>query len=293
MQTTKKISIGLFLALTTVFSCTDEVGPIFTEDDSVSVENEAVAESYFEDADDITALVVASDNGTVEGGKVSEGGRKINLSDFRLKCAEVTIEFADNSTILQPKGTITIDFGDGCEDDRGNIRSGKIIITFIGRRFLPQSSIVTTFDGYTINGVLVEGTRTVTNSSGSLEDHPSFTIVVEGGKLTWPDGTSATRESNRKREWIRSNNPLNDEWRVTGNAAGTNRREMSYTMEITEALVYKRQCAVSNKIFMPVAGEKVLTTENRQMKINYGDGECDKKVEVTINGKSKDVEIKG
>ncbi|HEY5690380.1 MAG TPA: hypothetical protein VIS49_02900 [Cyclobacteriaceae bacterium] len=293
MQTTKKISIGLLLALFSVFSCTEDVGPTLTEDDSVSVENEAVADSYFEDADDITALVVSSDNGTVEGGKVSAGGRIINLSDFRLNCAQVTIEFADNSTILQPKGTITIDFGDGCTDDRGNVRTGKIIITFIGRRFLPQSSIVTTFDGYTINEVLVEGTRTVTNSSGSLEDHPSFTIVVEGGKLTWPDGTTATRDSNRRREWIRAANPLNDEWRVTGNAAGTNRREISYTMEITEALVYKRQCAISNRIFMPVAGEKVLTTETRQMKINYGDGECDRMVKVTINGKSEDIEIKG
>ena len=293
MQTTKKISIGLFLAFFTIISCTDDIGPAITTDDSVTAENEAVADSYFEDADDITALVVASDDGTVSGGKVSTGGRKININDFRLKCAEVIIEFADNSTFLQPKGTIIIDFGEGCEDDRGNVRAGKIIITFMGRRFLPQSSIVTTFDGYSINGILVEGTRTVTNSTGSLEDRPSFTIVVEGGKLTWPDGTFATRESNRKREWIRADNPLNDEWRVTGNAAGTNRPEMSYTMEITEALVYKRQCAVTNRIFMPVAGEKVLTTETRQMKINYGDGECDRKVEVTINGKSEDIEIKG
>ncbi len=293
MQTTKKISIGLLLALFTVFACTDEAGLVFTEDDSVSVENEAVADSYFEDADDLTAVVVASDDATKDGGKVTTGGRKININDFRLACAEVIIEVADNSTFLQPRGTIIIDFGEGCEDVRGNVRAGKIIITYTGRRFFPQSSIVTTFDGYTINGILVEGVRTVTNASGSLEEHPSFTIVVEGGKLTWPDGTFATRESNRKREWIRAANPLNDEWRVTGNAAGTNRREISYTMEITEALVFKRQCAVTNRIFMPVAGEKVLTTESKQMKINYGDGECDKKVTVIINGESKDVEVEG
>lgn len=144
---------------------------------------------------------------------------------------------------------------------------------------------------------MIEGTRTVTNSSGSLEDHPSFTIVVDGGKVTWPDGTFATRESNRTREWIRAANPINDEWRVTGTAAGTNRNELSYTMEITKALVFKRQCAISNRIFMPVAGEKVLTTVlstgTRQMKIDYGDGECDKIVTVTINGESKEVEING
>lgn len=293
MQTTKKISLGLLLALFFITSCTDEAGLVFTEDDSVTVENEAVVESYYEDTDDLTAVAVAGDDATKEGGKVSTGGRNIIINDFRLDCADVVIEAADNSTLLHPRGTIVIDFGDGCEDDRGNVRKGKIIITFNGRRFLPQSSIVTTFEGYSINDIQIEGTRTVTNASGSLEDRPSFTIVVEDGKVTWPDGTFATRESNRKREWTRAANPINDEWSVTGNAAGTNRNEVSYTMEITDALIYKRQCAVTNRIFMPVAGEKVLTTENRQMKINYGDGECDRKIEVTINGKSRDVEVKG
>ena len=260
----------------------------------VSVENEAATDAYFEETDDLSVLAVAGDNATLTGGKEgTTGGRKIIINDFRLDCAEVTIELADDSSFGNPKGTITIDFGDGCEDKRGNVRKGKIIVNFMGRRFFPGSMIVTTFDNYFINGIQIEGVRTVTNSSGSLEDHPSFTIVVEGGKATWPDGTFATREANRKKEWIRAANPLNDEWRVTGNAAGTNRRGVSYTMEITEALIYKRECAVSNHIFMAVAGVKILTTETRQMKIDYGDGECDRIVTVTINGESKEVEVKG
>lgn len=276
-----------------MFSCTDESGLVLTVDDSATVENEAIVDSYFEDTDDLTAVAVSSDDATKQGGKVSSSGRRIEISDFRLACANVEIVAADNSTLLHPRGTIVIDFGEGCADDRGNVRKGKIIITFDGRRFFPESSVVTTFEGYSINDIQIEGTRTVTNSSGSLEDHPSFTIIVEGGKVTWPDGTFATRESNRKKEWIRATNPLNDEWRVTGNAAGTNRNEVSYTMEITEALIFKRQCAVSSRIFIPVAGEKVLTTENRQMKINYGDGECDRMVTVTINGQTREVEVKG
>ena len=64
-------------------------------------------------------------------------------------------------------------------------------------------------------------------------------------------------------------------------------------MEITETLVYKRECAIGNRVFMPVAGIKVLTTENRQMTIDYGDGECDRKVTVTINGETREVEVEG
>lgn len=294
MQTTKKYTLGLFLVLFTLFSCDDNGVLEITNTDEASVENEAVTASYFEDVDDLSMVTMASDDATMDGGKTSTGGRKILIGDLRVECADVEIELSDDSQKAHPKGVITIDFGvDGCKDKKGNVRKGKIIITFDGRRFLPGSSYVTTFENYSINDIKIEGVRTVTNVSGSVEEHPTFTIVVEGGKATWPNETFATRNSNRKREWIRASNPLNDEWHVTGNAAGTNRRGVSYTMEITETLVYKRECAISNHIFMPVAGVKVLTTENRQMTIDYGDGDCDRMVTITVNGESKEAEVNG
>ena len=153
--------------------------------------------------------------------------------------------------------------------------------------------MVTTFDGYFINGVKIEGTRTVTNSSASLESNPIFTIVVTGGRATWPDATFATREANRTREWKRSNTPNTDQWIVTGTASGTNRNGKSYQMEITKPLVYKRECAINDKVFIAVEGTKVLTVESKQVTVDYGDGSCDKLVTITINGKSKEVEVKG
>ncbi|MEQ8303431.1 MAG: hypothetical protein RIB47_08575 [Cyclobacteriaceae bacterium] len=296
MRTTKKLGFSLIVALMVFFSACNEDGGIdLTVDDSASVENEATTDSYFEETDDLALIAVASDDATKTGGKVGTGGRKIGINDFRLACdgVEVTIEVADDSTPESPKGTITIDFGDGCEDARGNVRKGIIIINYEGRRFLPGSVIVTTFEGYEINGVKIEGKRTVTNVSGSLEEFPKFNIVVENGKATWPDGTFATREANRTREWIRAVNPLNDEWSVTGTAAGTNRNGTVYTMEVKEALVYKRECAVLNRIFMAVKGVKVLQVGDRVITIDYGDGECDRIVKVTINGESREVEVSG
>lgn len=293
MQTTKILTLGLIVAIGSLISCSEDEELNITTNDEVSVENEATSDSYFEETDDFSMLAVASDDATASGGKIVSGGRRIFITDNRLECAEIDIVVADDSTPEMPKGTITIDFGDGCEDNRGNVRKGKIMVNYTGRRFLPGSIIVTTFDGYSINGVQIEGERTVTNASGSLEENPKFNIVVEGGKATWPDGTFATREANRTREWIRATNPLNDEWRVTGNAAGVNRNGVAYTMEITAALVYKRQCAALSRIFMAVQGVKVLTTESRQMTIDYGDGACDRLVTITVNGETKEVEVRG
>ena len=44
---------------------------------------------------------------------------------------------------------------------------------------------------------------------------------------------------------------------------------------------------------MAVEGTKVLTTDSRQVTIDYGTGTCDKLVTVTINGVSREVEVKG
>lgn len=284
------------LAFILVFASCNEDSFDFNANDSQNVENEAASDSYFEDADDMATLAVAADASTASGARESAFGRGgVKPSDdHRFKCATVTFEFAADNSQSIPHGYITVDFGTGCTDLKGNVRKGIIKIEFKGKRFLPNSKIITTFQEYSINGIKIEGTRTVTNITGSNEAAPKFSIVVVGGKATWPDGSFATREVDRTREWIRATNPLQDEWIVDGSAAGTNRNGKTYQMEITEPLVFKRECAINNKVFMPVKGTKVLTVENgKVITINYGSGECDKTVTVTINGQSKTIEVKG
>jgi hypothetical protein len=285
------------VAFTLVFlaSCTEESFD-FNASDSQNVENEAASDSYFEDADDLSTLAVAADGSTASGARESASGRGgvKPAGDHRFTCAAVTFEFASDNSQTTPHGFITIDFGTGCTDLKGNVRKGVIKVEFIGKRFLPASKIITTFQGYSINEIKIEGTRTVTNITGSNEAAPKFSIVVAGGKATWPDNSFATREVNRTREWIRATNPLQDEWIVAGTAAGTNRNGKVYQMEITKPLVFKRECAINNKVFMPVAGTKILTVENgKVITIDYGSGECDKTVTVTIDGQSKTVDVNG
>lgn len=271
-------------------SCEDKVE--FNSTDTSSVENEAAVDSYFEDTDDMAVTMVSSDASTSTG---TEGGRIMDntLLDHRFKCATISIQLADDSTPLTPHGFIQADFGTGCTDNQGNVRKGKVIVEFKGRRFLPGSTIVTKTDGYSINNVSLEGTRTVTNISGSTEEAPKFSIVLEDGEATWADGSTATREVNREREWIRAANPVNDQWNVTGSASGTNRAGKVYEMNITSALVYKRECAIGARVFMAVQGTKELTVNGKRLTIDYGTGDCDRIVTITVDGSSKQLEVKG
>src|SRR6478736_371564 len=201
------VAVGVLLFLG---SCNDDKMD-FSSNDSSNVENEASTDGYFEDADDISSVAVWSDDATAGGRQVS-GGRRITISDLRFSCATVTIEPAAGSDPTNPSGVITVDFGTGCTDAKGNERKGKIIITYTGRRYSVGSTRSITFDGYYINGVHIEGIRNVTNIAGTTDESPKFKIEVIGGKATWPDGSTATREVRKVREWQRAANPQNDQW---------------------------------------------------------------------------------
>lgn len=288
----KALVAAVVTGLIFLASCEDKVE--FNSNDTTSAANEAAMDGYFEDTDDMALTAVSSDDGTLDGGRESSG-RVISRDklDHRFKCADITIIFLEDDSQMVPHGVITIDFKTGCTDNQGNTRKGKIIVEFKGRRFFPNSTIVTTTDGYSINGITLEGTRTVTNISGSTDEAPKFNVVLEDGKATWEDGSTATREVNRVHEWIRSQNPTQDEWHVTGTANGTNRKGSVYEMNITTALVYKRECAISARVFMAVAGTKELTVNGRKLTIDYGTGDCDRTVTITADGKSKQLEVKG
>jgi hypothetical protein len=218
-------------------------------------------------------------------GITDEGGRMDNTGDDRTTCAEVSY------TGDKDGGTITINFGEGCTDIRGITRKGKITITYQGRRFIPGSSITTTFQNYFVNGFRVEGIRTLTNVTESSTTAPKFSITLSNGKLIWPDGSFITRQSSHVREWIRSANPLNDMIKLTGSASGTNKDQREYEVEITKPLVFKRVCA-ADKIYMAVEGTKELLVNSREITIDYGDGECDRVVTITVNGVTREITMR-
>jgi hypothetical protein len=287
-------AMGFFMFLS---SCKDSNTIDFTATDAVNVESEATTEAYSADALDISTDAISGISDAQLNGREATTEPVTSLStNDKLKCATITIN--RTGTTNAPAGVITIVFpNDGtCKDVRGISRRGTITITYSGRRFVPGSVITTTFSDYYIGAVKIEGVHTLTNVTPvGTNLYPRFNIVITGGKATFLDGSTVTREQNFTREWQRQADPTQDKWVLFagGSAAGSNRKGKVYTMNITKDLVYSRACQISDRVFIAVAGEKTFISETKSLTINYGDGACDNTVTITINGKSKDVTVKG
>ncbi len=283
------MSLACIGAASLLSSCTDENR--LTLEDAQDITEEAVTDSYFQDMDDMAGVAVGSPtDDQFSGGRVST---TITITDDRFQCNGIvlTIEPGSESTPNEPYGVLTVDFGEGCTDLKGNIRSGKLIFTYSGWRFQPGSTVVTTTDNYYINGIKLEGTRTLTNITGSTETLPKFNVTLEGGKATFTDETYATRVSDITWQWNKSGTAdLTDDFLLidkASTASGETRGGRIYEVSLTKDLKFKRFCGG-----MPVEGiKKYLINGDKEIVIDYGSGDCDKKIAVTVNGITRSLTV--
>ena len=273
-------TVLLSLALFIVTSCQDgtkdteaQLEALDTETTQLEVQESAPSD----DASDIAMDVMATDD-------ANSGGRFGN--DHRLACAEVT-RTGDKSA-----GTITLNFGEGCKDLRGNVRKGIIVIDYTGLHNVPGSVWVFHFTDYSLNDKQIEGTRTVTNISESGEGDQTFSVVMEDGTITWPDNTVGKRRVHHQRLEQRDQNHILNRLIISGSSDGTTHKGREYYIEILESLVYERSCA-DEGVFIPVKGKKLVEHGERQITIDYGDGTCDNTVTITNkNGRSWSYTVK-
>ncbi len=272
------LGFGMAMLIFSV-SCNNDSDVVSPESeiDDATFEAESVAQSDYEEIDDMTTnlMLLAESN---------SGGRVESMKDKRFHCAEITHD--------KENKTITIDFGDGCKGPNGVVRSGIIFITYDGHRFVPGSYWTVTFRDYYVNRRHIEGFRTVTNISESLEAHPKFHIVLEKGKVTWPDETFATRQVDKTRVWVRASNPLLDETHILvgSTSKGMNRRGVAYKTNVLTDLVYKRNCRNDRKVRIPVQGTKQVMKRKSTCVIDYSDGECDTVIEIVCGDKTRTID---
>ena len=254
---------------------------------TLGMDSEASIESGFEDIDVIVdaGMDYGPEDGRLGGGH--HGNRMPgDRMDRVLECATVEKDTVNNM--------VTIDFGDGCEDHHGVVRRGKIIIQYSGRRYESGSYRMVTFDGFGLDSLTIEGVRTITNISEDSSSVVKFETTLEGGKITFADGTFATREASHVRTWYRAESREDDYATLTGAATGVNRQGTDYASEILSELTLKRSCRES-RVVIPVAGILQITVGENQALIDFGDGTCDNEVTVTIDGETttKTIEPKG
>lgn len=280
----------LAAAVVAMVSCKEDEAPQrLTLQDTADLTEEALTEAYFQDLDDMSGVAIEAPSETEYSGARTSG--TITIEDHRFKCdgIVVTITPDANSTDAAPKGVLTIDFGtSGCTDLKGNVRKGKLIFTYNGKRFMPGSTVVLTTDHYTINGIQLEGTRTLTNLTTSTSEAPRFNVVLDDGKATFTDGLFATRETNITVQWNRATNPLEDNLQVesSSTASGTTRGGRTYAVSLLEDLIYKRHCGIA------VSGiKKYVIDGEKEVTVGYGAGDCDREFTLTVNGVTKVISL--
>ncbi|MBY0434651.1 MAG: hypothetical protein K2U26_11125 [Cyclobacteriaceae bacterium] len=260
----------------------------FSSEALETINNESASDSQSNETDDMTLTALTKAD--------APGGRVEVFTDDRFKCA--TLKFDTDNT--KASGKVTIDFGTGCTDAKGNIRKGIITLSWKdGRWFNPGSTVITTFKDYSINKVSFsnDDVRTVRNISTA--ESPLTWTVEARHKLTWPNGSTATREARHTRQWVRATSPENDKYIVsqtagaTSAASGVNRHGKNFSAQITTPLQYFRSCAISNKVFKPVIGVVVVTyNTNKTITVDFGAGECDNTFTVSSEGKTTTVRAK-
>lgn len=261
---------AMILGSMLLVSCKEDETPLNPDPAIATFEDEVVVNAAFEDLDNVTIDVMQS------------SGLGLRTSGVTALCTGAIINHDLNGK------KITVNFGTGCTGPQGNIRKGKIIISYTGTNFLfPGTSIVTTFEGYEVNGYKVEGKRTMTNTAVDLATSTiTIAVKVENGKVTWPNNTFVTFTSDQVRKLKLGSNGY--EASITGTASGKSKENKEYSIVIKEALVIKQEC-VQTGVYVPGKGILELSYQGITISADYGAGNCDKKILITYPGGSKQI----
>ena len=287
--------LGILLA-TLIFTSCEKDNTISAEDvvnTLESMENDATADySYVSVTDD--ALDIA-----MEGPRDNNFGFQSPSASPRLAvgrvqaCYIVTIDTGINGSNSFFPARVTIEFKDSCRGRDGIKRKFKIITEYTGIMRVKDSKATTRFENFYIDDTInVTGTHILTNVSQN--NIPAFQRVVEKGRLTFASGRWIERNFNRTTTMSKGSSTLeksDDEFTTTGTGNGSNSRGKTWTHSITQGLLRKNDC-FRTSYFAPVSGVISFTHNASVGSIDYGDGTCDRKAILTINGSSREITLR-
>lgn len=239
-------------------------------------------ESEEKNLTEISALAENESDDVME--MLTEAEASVTAEDARVTgwdypCAEVTNDTENN--------ILTIDFGTGCVGPYGRTRSGKIIVAYDGDLSQGFDRVIT-FDNYVVNNRKVGGEIEVFNTRDNQDGSRESTKKLVDFKVEFPNGHSVSYNGNRSRLWtegVADGDPSNNVFEITGSVTGTWSNGRTFTHTIVEPVISKWSCA-ANGGFARVAGvvevQRLNGFINRTRITDYGNGECDNVITVTI-----------
>ena len=241
------------------------------------------------DADNIADAAMKNDVTNYKmssGASSSSNSRLSETMDALGGCAILTRTEMDSLNA----DTLLVDFGTGCTGHDGRVRKGKIQIIYTGKYWVSGSVRTQTFDGYSVNDNLVEGTRTITNNGKNASNQTNWTINAQNMKVTKSDGKTHSWNSVRTRTITTgegTNTIWDDVYEITGTVDGVNAKGVSFSAEITSPLVKEMGCK-----WLKQGVVVIKVNDKPDRTLDYGNGTCDDQATVTVGNKTKTITLK-
>jgi hypothetical protein len=260
------------------------MGAISSNDEAI-VSTEAAADAAVEAPDYEVELFTGSNE------SIAQGGPTKSVFDWTFG-ERYRNGIMPNITIVSTEGsfpkTITLDYGDGLELKNGTILKGKIIILLSAPPRTDGAVRTVSFENFYVDSTNIAGTRTLTCSI--VEGQNPKVNVVGNITLTFADGTTLVRETEKTREFIAGfDTPLyhfDDEISITGFTSSVCSEGYSHTATIQLPLIIKGECRFI------VQGTVAIDKNDEPLALlNYGDGTCDNLATITVDGVTKEIKL--
>lgn len=166
--------------------------------------------------------------------------------------------------------TIDVDWGEGCTDALGRVRTGIMHITLTGDMLEAGSVRTVTFEDYSINGREVSGSRHTTSLGTNDQGQPVFS---ETASIQFAhEGLTCERTVNHMVTWLAGYDTPecgDNLFSIEGEATVTRPNGITVHRVITDPLILDRPCGHI------VSGVVSLNAPGGTATLDYGDGSCD------------------
>lgn len=296
-----KLSITSFVAgcflLTTLMlsSCKKESSvqsPVVSEEESQTItEENAAADAEYDEVTEIAItadadLEIAAAEPDEVPGVAAGTGVRIRTHIFKElasklgPCVEITV-----SSDTFPK-TVVINYGEGCLCRDGKFRKGAVVLHFTGPLRRSGSVLTITFRNFYVNRAHIEGTKTIKNLSA--EGVLKFSVSIENGKITWPNGRGFSYEGNTVFTQVRgmdTRTVRDDVYEIEGRNKTIYANGVIVIKNTETPLIKKISCS------WLVQGILKIKINDRILFINYGNGDCDNKATLSWSGGEKEITL--
>lgn len=240
-------------------------------DKALELSAEEVAREVLSDdvSEEVSTILDTDELDFNVAGKQTPGGGKGKGRSSVASCATRTSEDTDTGKI------VTLDFGDGCENRRGKVLAGKIVITYVKNDDGFSKSVA--FDGFSVDGNAVTGSKSIEKVKQNTNGNPQATKTVDI-TITFTTGEVVSKKGTKIKEKIAgadTDTRGDDVYEITGSWESVNKEGVTKKSTITTALLREYSCRYV------VSGELEIVKDGETYTVDFGDGTCNNTATVT------------